>query len=701
MNSNSNSNSNIITNNSKLINQIITKDNFILENRDTIIDLTTIRHIYLFNEDYFLEQIVRLSNITLRWSDYPSKLKINYHNCYEYIFKPEEIERILDAINYTVANFEFVKTSTITINTNTNALIGNNGLTIKTLQSYFGVIATTNINENETTLTIKGVNDSIEQFKSAINVFSNDNKLLKDFINNLRKQNIALFIDVNYLVFTAKYLYSNEKLKINCSNLIQLIQMSRTIKYNCFIGNYEESNPIWQHLKIKNYKDIENIEDNVYYCNTNDSDFVLLDKVYYYLNNLETNENEEQDDLIKELILVIRDKNLESRITDILELALKKNICLEFWFWSKKISNRYIQLFNIKYTTIVKFKTLDIFYDLLVFETKKDNEVKISIKLEKIDYLPFNLNDTKINHLLYSLIMKKINNSDYTLALTIVDYELKSIVINKLDNEPNYDEAVLLSIKGHLLYLSHLFEEALEVFKACLNIIDKLKYNKSKAIILKTICIIYKKINDKYNCTMYQNKLDNLLNLSSKNNKKVTNSNNTNNSNNLSKNDSKVINKNNTNNSSKNEKLSKPSAKQLLPVKQVILVEPKESKPTEIISTKQDDIAIIKLEEKAVVKPPKFEKPKNELMIEAIDSLYTYLITDCVPEYKLRGADLNKFYKKYPDNKKIFTLVKCEILCNHAHSLNKLKWIADETIPGKGYIVAKVLSANEEYFDSL
>lgn len=87
------------------------------------------------------------------------------------------------------------------------------------------------------------------------------------------------------------------------------------------------------------------------------------------------------------------------------------------------------------------------------------------------------------------------------------------------------------------------------------------------------------------------------------------------------------------------------------------------------------------------------------MTIDAVNNMYLFLLT--IENNRLNGADINKFYREYPDNKKIFQLLKCEIICNHASVLGRLKWIADESVPGKGYILAHFPGINDKYFQSL
>jgi hypothetical protein len=272
-------------------------------------------------------------------------------------------------------------------------IIGMTGDTIKVLQAHYGVLARTEYSFVKTTLHVKAYEpEGYFKFKNDLSMFLNNTRLLQDFVNNLKQFNIAIFGDLDTILSYVKK-HINTDAKINCNNLLKLIQQGRNVSYSSFSSSYSKTNPIWEYLKTSSEGCLI---DNCYGVVDNDNiEVVVLKKVLAYLNNKDNNPNS--------IALVIGNKNCCSEIfKNIMNIANKRGIKVEIWFWRLPFTNRTYTILNSSFSDNVIFKYLNIFDQLLIFfvkeKVKKDGHSEKS-ETDNISECDFSiLSDDFINY---------------------------------------------------------------------------------------------------------------------------------------------------------------------------------------------------------------------------------------------------------------------------------------------------------------
>ncbi len=335
------------------------------------ISLEKIIHLYYYRENEFMTDIHTNISNELTWID--EKLKIKIKNISNKPFNNIQKKILITHLNDLAklySSYEKNYTDEVEITEHAGEIIGMTGDTIKVLQGYYGVLARTEYSFVKTTLHIKAYEpEGYFKFKNDLTMFMNNTRLLQEFVNNLKQNNIAIFGDLDTIVSYVKK-NINVDAKINCDNLLKLIQQGRNISYSSFSSIYNNTNPIWDHLKTSSDGCVI---DNCYGVDNNNTEVIVLRKLEAYLENKDNNPSS--------VVLIIGNKNCCSEFfKNIMNIAHKRSIKVEFWFWRLPFTKRTYGILNSSFSENIVFKYLNIFEPLLIFfvkeKVKKDDQIE-------------------------------------------------------------------------------------------------------------------------------------------------------------------------------------------------------------------------------------------------------------------------------------------------------------------------------------
>lgn len=630
--------------------EITNKD---LCNNNTSFNLMKIRHLYYGRENEFIHELKSLFSDNIMWINEKTNHIIS--NSVEEEFTNNQIQLFIHHVNDIArlyASNIFNEFDEIDITPYASEIIGSTGDTIKILQGYYGLLARTNLDMVKTTLIIKShTNRDLITFKSALTHFFEDTKRLQVFVNNLKTENIGFFADINALLLTfTKYLHTAGS-RLNCSNLISLIQMGRNVKYYSITTSYELLNPIWEYLKIKSDDAIGDYSN----VSIEFSEEHILNNALKCLNNI----NPYTD--LNSIVLIISNNNKNiDLLNSVLTTAYQKGVKIEIWFWYSTFSNRNLKIFDSFYRDNVKFRFLNIFNELLIFYEKSIAETKpLAIaslaasanpnskrlrrkpveepKAKKVadenamtkvidgcvvNYLPLEIYNKEALSLCEIALLKINDNSNEAIQC----FEASVIFVkNKTENKEfkNNDLAIIYSLIGYTYYVHEKYDNS---FKNFLKSFEYLKNgtNVKSIVAISYIIMGFYLTSNKYAVKTFNHHLlvNNLL-ISISNKSKL------------------------------------------------------ESAKAES-STEVDTIVI-----------------DNKFYIDFIDSMYNYISKQ--PDFKLCVDKMNKFYEEHSffKNKNI----KYKNILKHEYANDKLKIITNTEVGKSNFIIAKIPGVNDDQFE--